>query len=258
MTAGRFPLWRLDRRPLEYREAWKLQRRLEALRRRREVPDVLLLTEHPPVFTLGRRTPAENLLSSAAQLRREGAAVMVTDRGGDVTFHGPGQLVAYPVFDLGGWKKDVHAYLRALEAAAIETAARFGVEARRRAGFTGVWCGVGAPRKLAAIGVRVSRWIATHGLALNANTELSWFSRIIPCGIGGCRVTSLEEESGRPLPMERVADAFAEAFAAEFDRKPIPVPNGAVPAAEAGADALPAGALPAGTKAIRRAFPSGI
>lgn len=218
--------WRLDRRPLGYREAWDLQRRLERKRSVHAIPDTLLLTEHPPVFTLGRRTPARHLPGGAGALRRAGASVVVTDRGGDVTFHGPGQLVAYPILDLTAWKKDVHAYLRALEAVAIRTAAAFGVEAERREGFTGVWRGGPRPRKLASIGVRVSRWIATHGLALNVSTDLSWFSRIVPCGIEGCRMTSLEAESGRSLGLGAVADALASAFSEVFRRDLVPAPAG--------------------------------
>ena len=133
-----------------------------------------------------------------------GAEVIETDRGGDVTFHGPGQLVAYPIVHLAGWKKDVHAYLRALEAAAIETAAWFGTAATRREGLTGVWCcAEGAPRKLASIGVRVSRWVASHGLAFNVTTDLGWFSHIVPCGIRDSATTSLELETGRSLTCGR-------------------------------------------------------
>ena len=180
---------------------------------------MLLLTEHPPVFTLGRVARAEHLLTSIEQLREEGAEVVTTDRGGDVTFHGPGQLVVYPVFDLAGWKKDVHAYLRALEAVAIRTAASFGVPAARHQGFTGAWCGGAERRKLASIGVRVSRWVATHGLALNVSTDLRWFRRIVPCGIAECRVTSLEAETGRRLTLDRVADRLAEVFSDVFERQ---------------------------------------
>ena len=166
------PLWRLDLRPLAYRTAWDFQRDLVERRQRGEIPDVLLLTEHPPVFTLGKSAHRENLLEPPEALAGRGAEVVETDRGGDVTFHGPGQLVAYPIVHLGGWQKDVHAYLRALEAAAIDTAAGFGTAATRRDGLTGVWCGAGGtPRKLASIGVRVSRWVASHGMAFNVTTD---------------------------------------------------------------------------------------
>lgn len=222
-------LWRLDLRPLGYRPALAIQRELVASRQRREIPDVLLLTEHPPVFTLGRTSRREHLLVAPARLRSRGAAVIETDRGGDVTFHGPGQLVAYPILDLASWTKDVHAYLRALEAVVIEAAAGFGVRSGRRAGFTGVWCGGaesagGEPRKLAAIGVRVSRWVASHGFALNVGTDLAWFSHIVPCGIRGCRATSLSAESGQPVSLERAADRIAAGFGAAFGRRLAPPP----------------------------------
>ena len=233
MTAGRGagaarpPLWRLDRRPLGYREAWALQRELQRRRQADRIPDVLLLTEHPPVFTLGRAARREHLLADPARLAREGAEVVETDRGGDVTFHGPGQLVAYPIVALSAWRKDVHAYLRLLEAAVIRAAAAFGVPAERRPGLTGVWRARlpdGPPRKLASIGVRVSRWVTSHGAALNANTDLRWFDRIVPCGIRGAEATSLAAELGRPVSPDAVADAFAAAFADELGRGLSPAP----------------------------------
>ncbi len=225
-TASAPPLWRLDLRPLSYRHAWDLQRDLVERRQRDEIPDVLLLTEHPPVFTLGKSAHREHLLEPPAQLAGRGAEVIETDRGGDVTFHGPGQLVAYPIVHLGGWKKDVHAYLRALEGAAIETAAWFGTTASRRTGLTGVWCGGGgAPRKLASIGVRVSRWVASHGLAFNVTTDLGWFSHIVPCGIRDSGTTSLEIETGRSPSLDAVADRLASSFADIFGRQIIPAPD---------------------------------
>ncbi len=220
------PLWRLDLRPLGYRAAWDFQRDLVERRQRDEIPDVLLLTEHPPVFTLGKSAHRENLLEPPEALAGRGAEVVETDRGGDVTFHGPGQLVAYPIVHLGGWRKDVHAYLRALEAAAIATAARFGTAATRREGLTGVWCGAaGAPRKLASIGVRVSRWVASHGLAFNVTTDLGWFSHIVACGIRDAEATSLEAETGRTVPLEAVADRLADSFAEVLGRRLVPAPE---------------------------------
>ena len=220
------PLWRLDVRPLGYRRAWEFQRELVERRQRDEIPDVLLLTEHPPVFTLGKSAHREHLLEPPAQLAGRGAEVIETDRGGDVTFHGPGQLVAYPIVHLGGWKKDVHAYLRALEAAAIETAAWFGTQATRREGLTGVWCCAGgAPRKLVSIGVRVSRWVASHGLAFNVTTDLGWFSHIVPCGIRDSATTSLEAETGRSMSLDVVADRLAASFAGVLRRRIAPAPD---------------------------------
>lgn len=246
--AARPPLWRLDRRPLDYRAAWALQRDLLRRRQASEVPDLLLLTEHPPVFTLGRTARREHLLFDAAPVvggtaegpeggtggGTGGAEVVETDRGGDVTFHGPGQLVAYPIVALSAWKKDVRAWLRLLEAAVIRAAADFGVPAGRRPGVTGVFCppdgedpasGRGRPsRKLAAIGVRVSRWVTSHGVAVNANTDLRWFDRIVPCGLRDAETTSLAAELGRPVVMERLADALAAAVAAELGRELRPAP----------------------------------
>lgn len=219
-------LWRLDLRPLGYRRAWHFQRKLVERRQRDEIPDVLLLTEHPPVFTLGRSAHREHLLETPAMLTRRGAEVVETDRGGDVTFHGPGQLVAYPIVQLAGWKRDVHAYLRALEAAAIETAEWFGARASRREGLTGVWCGAGgAPRKLASIGVRVSRWVASHGLAFNVSTDLGWFSHIVACGIHGAETTSLEAETGRRLSLDAVADRLASSFEQVLGRRIARAPD---------------------------------
>ena len=219
-------LWRLDLRPLGYRRAWEIQRTLVERRQRNEIPDVLLLTEHPPVFTLGKTAHRENLLEPPEQLVGRGAEVVDTDRGGDVTFHGPGQLVAYPIVDLRGWRKDVHAYLRALEAAAIETAAWFGTAAARREGLTGVWCGAdGVPRKLASIGVRVSRWVASHGLAFNVTTDLGWFSHIVACGIRDAAATSLAAETGRAVSLDVVADRLAASFAEILGRRLVPAPD---------------------------------
>ena len=226
MNAAAPPLWRLDARPLGYRRAWAWQRALVERRQCGDIPDVLLLTEHPPVFTLGKSASREHLLASEAALARRGAEVVATDRGGDVTFHGPGQLVAYPIVHLAGWRKDVHAYLRALERAAIETAAWFGARAARRDGLTGVWCGAeGPPRKLASIGVRLSRWVASHGLAVNVSTDLGWFDHIVACGIHGAQATSLEAETGRSITVGRVADRLARAFAETLDRRLTPAPE---------------------------------
>ncbi len=223
------PVWRLDHRPLEYADALRLQRELVRRRRRGDVPDVLLLTEHPPVFTLGTTSSPEHLLEPEARLRADGAEVCATDRGGDVTFHGPGQLVVYPIVDLAAWKRDLHAYLRALEAVVIAAAAGCGVRAQRRAGLTGVWCGApGDERKLASIGVRVSRWVASHGAAVNVTTDLDWFSRIVPCGIRDCRVTSIEVETGARRSLDEMADRVAAAFRREFGRRETPAPSGLV------------------------------
>jgi lipoyl(octanoyl) transferase len=163
-----------------YGEALKVQERLVAERKQGSVPDQLLLLEHPHVITLGRNGHMENLLASDEVMSRAGIAFSPTDRGGDVTYHGPGQLVGYPILDLRDWRKDVGAYVRGVEQAIIDTLAGYGIEAGRIPKLTGVWVG---ERKVAAIGVHISRWVTSHGFALNVNTDLSYFQYIVPCGL---------------------------------------------------------------------------
>lgn len=196
-----------------YEPAWELQEELAQQRRQRRIGDRLLLLEHFPVYTLGRGGDASNLLAAPDRLRELGAIFVRTDRGGDITFHGPGQIVAYPIVELKD-PLDLRRYVRTLEAAIIDTAAAFGVEADRVDGLTGVW--VRGERKLAAIGVRVRRGVTTHGLALNVNTDLRWFAEMVPCGIRDKEVTSLARELGAPLPIEQVESALASALARRF------------------------------------------
>ena len=196
-----------------YQPTWELQDELAEQRRARRIGDRLLLLEHFPVYTIGRGGDEANLLAGPDRLRELGAEFVRIDRGGDITFHGPGQLVAYPIVELRD-PLDLRRYVRSLEAAIIETAAAFGVTAGRVEGLTGVW--VAEQRKLAAIGVRVRRGVTTHGLALNANTTLAWFNEMIPCGIRDKEVTSLARELGHPVPMEAVEDALATALARAF------------------------------------------
>jgi len=195
---------------VDYGDALVLQQRLVDERRAGAIPDTLLLLEHPPVITLGvktRRGP-NHIVASAEELAREGVAVHETGRGGDVTYHGPGQLVAYPIFDLAPDRKDVHRYVRDLEEVIIRTIAEFGIEGRRIAGLTGVWVGPeGREEKIAAIGVRISRWITSHGFALNVSSDLSHFGLIVPCGITDHGVTSMERLLARLVPMAEVEDA---------------------------------------------------
>ena len=155
--------------------------------------DLLLLLEHPPVVTLGRTAQRAHLL------RPEGVEVVEVERGGDVTFHGPGQLVGYPIFDLHGppYRQDLHWYLRTLEDALIAALAELGIPAERKTGYTGVWTGAGGGRKIASIGVHVKQWVTWHGFALNVTTDLAQFERIVPCGIPGVEMTSVEREGGR-------------------------------------------------------------
>lgn len=207
--------WRIDLGRRSYHEVWDFQRQLVKRRQRREIPDVLLLVEHPPTYTLGRAGKREHLLADERELERLGATFILTDRGGDITFHGDGQLVGYPILDLRDSEPDVRVYLRRLEEVLIRTVARFGIEGRREEGRTGVWHEQG---KLAAIGVRVSRWVTSHGFALNVTTELSYFNRIVPCGIVGREVASMQSVLGNAVPAIEVADALCSEFGRVFDR----------------------------------------
>jgi len=179
-----------------YQAAWDLQRELVERRKAREIEDTILFLEHPPVITFGRNASEEHLLTSTETLRQLGIDVTESDRGGVVTFHGPGQLVGYPILDLSLIRKDVGWYVRTLEEAIIRTAREYGLAAERRSGLTGVWVN-GA--KVAAIGVHISRWVTSHGFALNLETDLRFFRHIVPCGIAGAPVTSLRECLGRPV-----------------------------------------------------------
>src|SRR6188508_1298109 len=199
-----------------YRPTWELQDELADQRRGRRIGDRLLLLEHFPVYTIGRGGDAANMLATPGRLREIGAELIRIDRGGDITFHGPGQLVAYPIVELRD-ALDLRRYVRTLEAAIIRTAAAFGVIAGRVEGLTGVR--VDGERKLAAIGVRVRRGVTTHGLALNVNTNLRWFDEMIPCGIPDKEVTSLALELGHPAPMDQVADELARQLAAHLGLK---------------------------------------
>ncbi|MGH9463808.1 MAG: lipoyl(octanoyl) transferase LipB [Vicinamibacteria bacterium] len=197
-----------------YQEVWDLQRRLVPLRQAGAIPDVLLFVEHPPTYTLGRAAKREHVLVSEDELQRIGARLIHTDRGGDVTFHGEGQLVGYPILNLAEMQPDVHVYLRRLEEVIIQALARFGVEANRQPGLTGVWHPEG---KLAAIGVRVARWVTSHGFALNVSTDLEYFKRIVPCGIVDRQVASMESV-GQPTSLAEVANVLSGEFGRVFDR----------------------------------------
>jgi lipoate-protein ligase B len=196
-----------------YDDALALQRRLLEERRLGLRPDTLVLLSHPPVVTVGRGGGAQHVLLSAEQLAARGIELRETDRGGDVTFHGPGQVVGYAILDLGVHGRDLHRFLRRMEEAVLRALAIVGVEGRREPGLTGVWAG---DRKVCAIGIKVSRWISMHGFALNVATDLSFFDVIVPCGIADRGVTSLTELLGRPVERREVEDALAAAFGAEF------------------------------------------
>lgn len=209
------PCWRTDLGRRHYLEVWDLQKKLVLARQANAIPDVLLLVEHPPTYTLGRGGNIDHLLAGKEELESIGATFVVTDRGGDITFHGPGQIVGYPILDLSSIEPDVHLYMRKLEDVLIRALARFDIDARAVNGLTGVWHSQG---KVAAIGVRVSRWVTSHGFALNVSNDLGYFNRIVPCGIVGKNVTSMERILGKAVPRASVADALSVEFGDVFGR----------------------------------------
>lgn len=196
-----------------------MQNQLAHARRAGLAPDTLVLLEHPHTYTIGRRGTREHVFLSEAELIVRGITCIEVDRGGDVTYHGPGQLVGYTIFDLGR-TPDVVRYIRGLEGCLIDAVADFGIGAGRLDGYTGVWIG---DRKIAAIGVKVSQGVTTHGFALNVNTDLSLFEHILPCGIPDKGVTSMAAELGRAVPMERVEDAVVGRFVERFATPGVPV-----------------------------------
>jgi len=228
-----------------YEEARELQRLVAARRQRGEIPDVLLLLEHPPVYTRGRRSTPEELPMGAAWYETQGIEVRDTDRGGLVTYHGPGQLVAYPIVHLGHYGDDVHMYVRGLERAMIEALGEFGVKARTIEALTGVWVpqsppvrsrrdengpirteigpsASGGARKIGSIGLHVSRGVTTHGLAVNVNNDLQPFEWVVPCGIEGVAMTSLSRELGAEQDLGAFAAAIVGRYAEVFERDPVP------------------------------------
>jgi lipoyl(octanoyl) transferase len=210
---------------LSYAAGLSLQRALVAQRQQGSIDDVLLLVEHPHVLTLGVRGDGGrgHILATGAELAARGVEIHETGRGGDVTYHGPGQLVGYPIVDLKPDRCDVHRYIRDLEEVLIRTAADYGVAARRIDGLTGVWV---ADEKLAAIGVRIARWVTSHGFALNVGTDLDYFDLIVPCGIRDRGVTSLERLIGRPVDKDEVVDRVVTNFCDLFGRSVMDeVPN---------------------------------
>lgn len=223
---------------MPYDEALALQRDVARARGAGTVrEDVLLLLEHPPVITLGRSARAQHVTASAGALAARGVALFDVERGGDVTFHGPGQLVGYPIVDLARHRRDLHWYLRQVEEALIRALASLGLAAGRNPGLTGVWTGDGSGesfvprRKIASIGVHARDWVTWHGFALNVATDLSYFDLMVPCGIAGVEMTSVARELGRAaLPMRPVEDAVAHAFAGVFELTPREQPRSALAA----------------------------
>ncbi len=228
-----------------YEEASAMQRRLVEARQAGTLPDVLLLLEHPPVYTRGRRSTADELPMGAEWYEAQGIEVRETDRGGRVTYHGPGQLVAYPIVSLKPYGDDVHEYVRRLERVAISSLAEHGVEAGTIEGLTGVWApatpgpsadgtktgllgtgigpSAGEARKIGSIGVHVSRGVTTHGLAINVNNDLQPFEWVVPCGIEGCRVTSLSRELGAEQDLAAFAATVTARFGEVYEREPVRV-----------------------------------
>lgn len=199
---------------MAYAEALETQRAAARARIAGDIAeDLLLLVEHPPVVTLGRSAKDAHLLASPQLLAARGVEVFEVERGGDVTFHGPGQLVGYPIIDLKRHRRDLHWYLRQVEEALIRALAGYGIEGERNTGFTGVWTG---GRKIASIGVHARDWVTWHGFALNVSTDLAFFDLIVPCGISGVTMTSIERETGRQAPMEGVEQAVSRAFGDVF------------------------------------------
>lgn len=217
---------------VDYQQAWdyqeglfnssvqaKMKARREGIEPAEEPKNYLLFCEHPHVFTLGKSGSEENLVSTSEQLKESGATYQNTNRGGDITYHGPGQLVGYPILDLEQFFTDIHRYMRSLEEAVILTMHEYGLIGERINGLTGVWLDINAakPRKICAMGVRCSRWVTMHGFAFNVNTDLDYYNQIIPCGISDKDVTSLERELGRTVSLEEVKEKMAVNLANIFD-----------------------------------------
>jgi len=199
-----------------YAEGLELQRALVEDRKAGRIPDTLLLLQHPHVVTIGvKKDGRSHILATPEQLSSRGVEVFETGRGGDVTYHGPGQLVGYPILDLNPDRRDVHRYVRDLEEVMIRVCAGYGLTADRIKGFSGAWIG---DEKIGAIGVRISRWVTSHGVAFNVTTDVDFFNLIVPCGIADRGVTSLAAQLGRAPEMTEVEDRFADQFAAVFDR----------------------------------------
>jgi len=207
--------WIVDLGRRSYREAMQLQSYVVACRKLNQVPDCLLIVEHPHIVTLGRSGDLSHLLVPQAELEKRGVDFQVVDRGGDITYHGPGQLVAYPIMDLKCQQRDIGRYLRQLESCTINTLEMFGIRSERVSGATGVWVG---DKKIAAIGVRTSQWVTSHGVALNVNTDLRYFRFIVPCGLCSKGVTSMQEVLETPIEIRLVTQRFCSCFGRVFSR----------------------------------------
>lgn len=204
----------IDLRRQSYTPVWAFQRRLQRQRIAGEIPDTLVFVEHNPVYTIGKNGTDLHVIASEGFLRERGIEVVQVDRGGDVTYHGPGQLVGYPIFDLHQHKKSVSFYMRQLEEVFIDALTHWGLKSSRVEGYTGVWIG---DEKITALGVRISRWVTMHGFAFNVNSRLEDFAGIIPCGIFHRGITSLEKQLGRVADMQEVKEVVLESFLKIFD-----------------------------------------
>lgn len=217
-------LWTVPLGRVPYAEALELQRTLARDRILGAIPhDVLLLVEHSPVVTLGRSSKGKHLLASPEFLATKGVELFEVERGGDVTFHGPGQLVGYPIIDLKQHKQDLHWYLRQLELSLINSLGAYGIVAEQASGLTGVWT-AGGGRKIASIGVHARDWVTWHGFALNVTTDLSFFDLIVPCGISGVEMTSMARELGGDPNAEDVSRTVCESLAGTFNLKTVATP----------------------------------
>ncbi len=199
---------------IEYQKAWDIQKEFHRKRTLGEIDDILFLCEHPHTYTLGKVANEENLLLNKSELQKKGISVFEIDRGGDITYHGPGQIVGYAILNLTDWKKDTHLYLRTLEEVIIQTCTNYGIESGRNEKYTGVWI---KNRKICAIGIKVSRWITMHGFAFNVNTDLNLYNGIIPCGISDKEVTSLEKELNKELEIDLVKENVIKNFLKIFE-----------------------------------------
>jgi lipoate-protein ligase B len=209
--------WISDQGLIPYAPAYELQRQLVAARKARVIPDALLLCEHPHVITLGRNGTRENLRVSGALLEQKNVEFHSSDRGGDITYHGPGQIVGYPILDLTEHRRDIGWYVAQLEEVMIGVTADFGLAAKRVCGRPGAWIDTpGGEEKLGALGVHLSRWVTSHGFAYNVSTDLGYFDLIVPCGIAGKGVTSLERALGRSIAIDEVRDSLVAHFASVF------------------------------------------
>lgn len=203
---------------IDYKEAWDIQKEVHSLRVEEKLSDVLFLLEHPHTYTLGKVADKNNLIGSKDYLNKNKISVYEIDRGGDITYHGPGQIVGYPIIDLKKWKQDTHKYMRALEEVIIRTCSEYGLKGIRNPEFTGVWI---EGRKIAAIGIKISRWVTMHGFAFNINTDLALFNGIIPCGIIDKEVTSLEKELGKNIEISEVKLKLLKNFRNIFNYETI-------------------------------------